>query len=70
MNKAAEHILNEIWTQLIIIYKKEKERINSLKGLSPLHPGMMNYLKVSFMKSHSYSVADQIALRHLHASFL
>ncbi|MCZ8523408.1 MULTISPECIES: DUF6138 family protein [Paenibacillus] len=62
MNKAAENLLHKIWTQLTHIYKKEKERIDSLKGLSPLHPGMMDYVKVSFIPSHSYSVADQIAL--------
>lgn len=62
MNKAAESILNEIWTSLIIIYKKEQERIQSIKGLSPLHPGMMDYLRVSFLKSTSYSLGDQIAL--------
>lgn len=61
MNKAAESILNEIWTQLILIYKKEKERINSLKGLSPLHPGIMDYFKVSFIESQSYSMTDQVS---------
>ncbi|KGE21044.1 DUF6138 family protein [Paenibacillus wynnii] len=62
MNKAAESILNEIWTQLLMIYKKEKERIDSLKGLSPLHSGIMDYVRVSFIKSTSYSTTDQIAL--------
>lgn len=61
MNKAAESILNEIWTQLIMIYKKEKERIDSLKGLSPLHPGIMDYFKVSFIESQSYSMSDQVS---------
>ncbi|MCR2804578.1 DUF6138 family protein [Paenibacillus soyae] len=62
MNEAAERILNELWNLLIEIYKKEKERIDSLKGLSRLHPGMMDYVKVSFLKSDTRSVPDQMAL--------
>lgn len=63
MEKLAEHLLNEIWTtQLIPIYEKEQKRINGLKGLSPLEPGIMNYMKITFMKSHASWVPDHIAL--------
>ncbi|RIX46540.1 hypothetical protein D3P08_25965 [Paenibacillus nanensis] len=63
MEKLAEQLLNEIWTtQLIPIYEKEKKRIDGLKGLSPLEPGIMNYVKITFMKSDASWVPDQIAI--------
>jgi hypothetical protein len=62
MNKAAESFLNKIWIQLIVIYEKEKERIDGLKGLSSLHPGIMDYLKVSFIQSKLNWTAGQIAI--------
>ncbi|MFC4099405.1 DUF6138 family protein [Paenibacillus xanthanilyticus] len=62
MDKAAEQLLDQIWTLLMSIYEKEKARIDGLKGLGPLHPGIMDYMRVSIRRSGSRSVADQVGL--------
>ncbi|TYP76559.1 hypothetical protein BCM02_103221 [Paenibacillus methanolicus] len=65
MDKAAEQLLDQIWTLLMSIYEKEKARIAGLKGLGPLHPGIMDYMKISLKRSHSSWEPSEIAL-HLY----
>ncbi|MFB9324541.1 DUF6138 family protein [Paenibacillus aurantiacus] len=62
MNTEAERILQEIMTLLTRVYSKEKARIDSLSGWSPLHPGIMDYVKVSFIEGPSRSYRDRITL--------
>lgn len=62
MDKAAEQLLDEIWVLLMSIYTKEKARIAGLKGLGPLHPGIMDYMRISIRRSGSRSVPDHVGL--------
>ncbi|MFG0215415.1 DUF6138 family protein [Brevibacillus porteri] len=50
MNQAAEAFLNEVWTSIQEIYKKENQRINEIKDWSQLQVGIKDYLRVAWRK--------------------
>lgn len=48
MDVAVQRFLDDVWSELMTIYKKESERINGFIGHRSLQPGVKDYLEVAW----------------------